>query len=49
MSTLDVIVATIGRAHGLRGEVALTLPTSRRSACAPVPSSPSASPGASAP
>ncbi len=27
MSTLDVIVATIGRAHGLRGEVALTLRT----------------------
>ena len=27
MSTLDVIVATIGRAHGLRGEVALVLRT----------------------
>ena len=27
MSTLDVIVATIGRAHGLRGEVALILRT----------------------
>ncbi|AXK44558.1 ribosome maturation factor RimM [Brachybacterium saurashtrense] len=27
MSTLEVIVATIGRAHGLRGEVALTLRT----------------------
>ncbi|MEE1618877.1 ribosome maturation factor RimM [Brachybacterium sp. J153] len=27
MSTLDVIVATIGRAHGLRGEVALLLRT----------------------
>jgi 16S rRNA processing protein RimM len=27
MSTLDVIVATIGRAHGLRGELALTLRT----------------------
>lgn len=27
MSTLDVIVATIGKAHGLRGEVALTLRT----------------------
>ncbi|MGO2586374.1 MAG: ribosome maturation factor RimM [Brachybacterium tyrofermentans] len=27
MSTLDVIVATIGKAHGLRGEVALVLRT----------------------
>ena len=27
MSTLDVTIATIGRAHGLRGEVALTLRT----------------------
>lgn len=27
MSTLDVIIATIGKAHGLRGEVALTLRT----------------------
>ncbi|ATG55395.1 16S rRNA processing protein RimM [Brachybacterium ginsengisoli] len=27
MSTLDVIIATIGRAHGLRGEVALVLRT----------------------
>lgn len=27
MSTLDVIVATIGKAHGLRGEVALNLRT----------------------
>src|SRR5699024_3709131 len=29
MSTLEVIVATVGRAHGLRGEVALTLRTDR--------------------
>ena len=27
MSALDVIVATIGKAHGLRGEVALNLRT----------------------